>query len=156
MKFLKKFNENKTRNMLKYKNIKFVDVDDWDDLVSQTYGKPYSFQQQEGCQSRGTVNLTIPSDYDNDKKMNDSIPEIVNGDEMGVKFSVWLARDPKQPMQNQKSGGTTGDFYKSAIADLDLNLFWTRNFYPDLQTVANDLYNKGLIESGEYTIDIDW
>jgi hypothetical protein len=75
--------------------------------------------------------------------MNDSIPEIVNGDIMGVKFKTWLDRNPKQPIVDQEF-------------DWDLSLFWERNFYPDIQIVANDLYKKGLIEAGDYIINIDW
>ena len=33
---------------------------------------------------------------------------------------------------------------------------WERNFYPNIQAVANDLYKKGLLETGDYWIDIDW
>ena len=62
---------------------------------------------------------------------------------MGVKFAKWLERDPKQPIKNQQY-------------EWELNLFWIRNFYPNIQTVANDLYKKGLIKKGEYTINIDW
>lgn len=129
---------------LKFSEVKMIDVGDWDDLVRKTYGKPYSFQQQEGCQDRGTRSITIPSESYNED-MNDSIPEEVNGEEMGVKFDVWLARDPKQHLSHYK--GTP---------DLGLNLFWERNFYPNLQTVANDLYAKGLIDAGDYIINIDW
>lgn len=119
-----------------------IEDGDWDALVQETYGRPYTLQQQEGCQDRGNIHLTVPDD-DNDEGMNDSIPEIVNHEEMGVKFAVWLARDPKQPLEGQKY-------------DFDLSLWWDRNFYPDLQTVANDLHAKGLLEAGEYKINIDW
>jgi hypothetical protein len=128
--------------MIKYKNTKVIEDSDWDNLVQETYGKPYHFQQQYGCQNRGVHNLTIPYEA-NDSEMPDSIPEVVNGEEMGVKFSAWLARDPKQPIKNQEF-------------DYQLKLFWERNFYPDIQMVANDLHKKGLIEAGEYTINIDW
>ena len=129
--------------MLKYTNKKIIELRDWDTLVRKTYGKPYSFQQQDGCQQRGSVSITIPETWDNDEEMYDSIPEKINGDEMGVKFAVWLARDPKQ-------------LFESGKDDRFIDLFWERNFYPDLQTVANDLYAKGLIEAGDYSIDIDW
>jgi len=127
-----------------YKNKKVIEVQDWNDLVEKTYGRMYNLQQQEGCQDRGSVNITIPSDS-NDSEMHDSIPEEVNGEEMGVKFAVWLARDPKQPLS-----------CKDREVEWMINLFWKRNFYPDLQTVANDLHKKGLIEAGDYTINIDW
>lgn len=131
--------------VLKYKDKKIIDVDDWDNLVKETYGKPYSFQQQNGCQDRGTVNITIPYLYTLDKEMNDSIPEIINGNKMGVKFDIWLARNPEQRLSDE-------DCQESWCIDI----WWERNFYPDLQTIANDLHKKGLIESGEYSINIDW
>ena len=124
---------------MKTKNVKMISVNDWDNLVADTYKRPYSFQQQDGCKDRGIFNLTIPSKYTEDDSMHDSIPELVNGPEMGVKFKVWLERDPKQLV-----GGRTEE------------LFWDRNFYPDIHTVANDLHEKGLIEAGDYIIKIDW
>ena len=129
--------------MLKFKNKKVIEVSDWDDLVKKTYQKPYSFQQQNGCQSRGTYILEVPSEYSNDEEMHDSIPEEINGEIMGVKFSAWLARDSNQSINGDKT-------------QYVIELFWERNFYPDIETVANDLYKKGLIEAGEYIINIDW
>lgn len=35
--------------MLKYKNVRVISVQDWDDLVEKTYGRPYNLQQQDGC-----------------------------------------------------------------------------------------------------------
>lgn len=64
---------------------------------------------------------------------------------MGVKFKTWLDRDPKKLLKN-----------KDDQNDFSLELFWDRNFYPDVQTVANDLHKKGLIEADDYIIDIDW
>lgn len=125
------------------KSVKILDLSEWDELVSKTYGRVYSFQQQDGCKGRETVYFSVPHTYPGDNGMHDSIPEVVNGEEMGVKFAVWLARDPMQPIPNQKHG-------------YQLELFWERNFYPDFGTVVNDLHEKGLIEAGEYGIDIDW
>jgi len=127
---------------MKIKSKKIISVSDWDDLVTSTYSRPYNFQQQNGCQSRGTVYLNIPSIYADDFE-NNTIPDEINGDMMGVSFTAWLTRDP------QEWNGESGD-------DKWLDLFWERNFYPDLQTVANDLYDKGLIPEGEYGIEIDW
>ena len=118
-----------------------IDVSDWDNLVVETYKRPYSFQQQDGCKDRQRVRLTVPEDaWDYD---NESIPEEVNGEEMGVSFKAWLERDPKQELPNDKNIWS-------------LELFWERNFYPDVQMIANDLHAKGLIEAGDYVIDIDW
>jgi len=132
--------------MLKYKVQKVVNVSDWDKFVEGVYGRRYSFQQQDGCKDRGIVRFSVPLKYYNeseDEEMNDSIPEVINGNEMGVKFAVWLARDPKQPIPGQRD-------------DWQLGLFWDRNFYPNFNTVVNDLYKRGLLEDGEYLIDIDW
>lgn len=128
------------------KNYKVIEVQDWDNLVVETYGRPYRFQQQYGCQDRGLFPITIPSEACDFK--NHTIPEVVNGDEMGVSFKSWLERDP-----NQKLSTSCGMHWSDLS---DLNFFWGRNFYPDIQTVANDLYEKGLIEAGEYSINIDW
>lgn len=124
---------------MKTKSVKIIEVQDWDGLVRDTYGKPYSFQQQDGCRERGHEYLTVPDD-DNDDEMNESIPEEVNGEEMGVKFITWLARDPKQPIPENNY----------------LDMFWERNFYPDINALANDLHKRGLIEEGDYMIDINW
>jgi hypothetical protein len=124
-----------------YKTQKVIDVSDWDALVYETYKRPYSFQQQDGCKERQRVRITIPDhpyDYEQDE-----ILEVVNGDQMGVSFKAWLERDPKQELPTDKNSWSLG-------------LFWERNFYPDVQMIANDLHAKGLIEAGDYVIDIDW
>lgn len=127
--------------MIKTKNVQMIEGSDWDRLVKSTYGKPYSFQQQNGCQDRGTFDLSVPTDWNNDFE-NDSVPDEINGDEMGVSFKAWLARDPEE--WNGKDKWYSKD------------LFWGRNWYPDIQTVANDLHAKGLLPAGEYVINIDW
>jgi len=127
--------------MIKVQNKQVIDVGDWDDLVVNTYGKPYNFQQQDDCKPRGTFDITIPSPACDFK--NDTVPEEINGSEMGVSFAAWLARDPKE---------WNGDPKDQTYIDM----FWERNFYPDVQMVANDLHSKGLIPAGNYVIDIDW
>lgn len=120
-----------------------IDLNEWDLLVSSTYGRPYSFQQQDDCRDRGSYRITIPDEAEDFE--NEAVIEEVNGPEMGVSFAAWLARDPKQKL----SDPTAQEAYC-------LELWWDRNFYPDVQMVANDLHAKGLIEAGTYTIDIDW
>ena len=128
--------------MLKTTTQRFVDVQDFDNLVVETYGKPYSFQQQDGCKSRGVEYFTVPLVHPYDFE-NDTITEVINGNEYGVSFKAWLARDPKE---------WNGDPEDERFLDL----FWDRNFYPSIEVLANDLYSKGLIEAGEYVINIDW
>lgn len=136
--------------MLKYTNRKVIDSFDWDKLVQKTYGKPYCFQQQDGCQSRGIYNITIPQGNIEDYDYNDDdLPTQVNDERMGVSFKTWLNRDSKEGVLDYF------DENKITIDSSSINLFWTRSFYPSLQVIANDLYEKGLIEAGEYIINID-
>ena len=127
---------------LKTKYVKYVQEWDWSEFVSNVYSRPYVLQHQGGCMDRGTVSITVPieSPYDFD---NDTIPEEVNGSTMGVSLKSWLERDPSQPVGEE-------------VEQWAIDLFWERNFYPDLEAVADDLYKKGLLEAGEYVINIDW
>lgn len=131
--------------MLKYSNKKVIEVQDWDDLVQETYGRPYSFQQQDGCKDRGIYQFEIPNKWGVEDFENNSIPEKVNGDEMGVSFKAWLERDPKQKLSNPEDQDSWS-----------INLWWKRNFYPHVDMIIEDLHKKGLIEAGDYLINIDW
>ncbi len=125
---------------MKTRTEKIIDVCEWDKLVTETYGRPYAFQQQEGCQPRGVHRFTVPDEAEDID--NDSVSEI-DGQKMGVSFALWKARDPKAHVNG-------------CSEEWEIELFWKRYFYPDLQTVANDLHAQGKLDAGEYTIDIDW
>ena len=127
---------------LKFKTEKIISVQNWDALVQKTYGRIYSFQQQDGCKDRGLFRFSVPNSETCDFE-NNSIVEEVNGPDQGISFKAWLERDPKQKIPNQQY-------------NWELSLFWSRNFYPEFQMVANDLNSKGLLPDGEYAIDIDW
>jgi len=130
---------------VKVTTVKMIEVQDWDEAVISTYGKPYSFQQQDGCKDRGVESITVPTEaYDYE---NGSVPEVVNHNEMGVSFSAWLKRDPNEPLVSEK--GEREDSF-------GVELWWQRNFYPSVEMIANDLHEKGLLEAGEYSINIDW
>lgn len=128
---------------MKTRTEKVIDVGDWDELVEKTYGRIYSFQQQDGCKERGREYITVPDSPEDYK--NDTVIEKVNGSKMGVSFDAWLARDPKQKLD--------ADNWDSPSA---IDMWWGRNFYPHVSMVANDLHSRGLLEAGDYTIDIDW
>ncbi len=133
---------------LKIRTVKQITVQDWDDFVIKVYGKPYSFQQQDGCKDRGHDSIWIPDDREDidgweDDCENTQIPFGVNGEEMGVTFETWLNTSPE-------------DTLKHFDSDWENDLFWQRNFYPDLHMIAKDLYLRGLIEPDEYDILIDW
>lgn len=132
---------------IKYKTPKVIECSDWDDLIIETYDKSYCFQQQDDCQPRGNHRITIENKPYNKEEdpYPDSIPFEINGSIMGVSFETWLKtteEDINKKMPETYPGSN--------------NLFWDRNFYPDLQIIANDLCHKGLIEPGEYVIEIDW
>lgn len=130
--------------MLKTTKVNMVEVRDWDELVSDHYGRVYHFQQQDGCKERGMFEFSVPYEYEEDYE-NDTVPEIVNHDQVGVSFSAWLSRDPEQNLTNK---GDEDNF--------SLDLWWRRNFYPDVSMIIEDLHKKGIIEEGEYIINIDW
>lgn len=128
--------------MIKITTKQMIDVSDWDDLVEKTYGKKYCFQQQDNCKERQLVDITVPETHPYDYE-NAAIPEKINGDKMGVSFAAWLARDPKE------WNGTPEDARH-------IDMFWERNFYPNIDMIINDLHAKGLLTDGEYSINIDW
>ncbi len=115
---------------MEIRSVKMIDSFAWDRLVQDTYGRVYCYQQQNGCRDRGTFELTIPA-------------SVEEGTEGSVDFLIWLERDPKEPIPHQEH-------------DFELEIFWEREFYPDIQSIANDLHSKGLIEADEYIINIDW
>lgn len=130
--------------------VTFIELREWNELVRKTYGKVYDFQQQDGCKMRGTESFTIPeniSDLELEDYENDTVPEIVNHEEMGVSFKAWLERDPATPLPNK---------LKSSIKDYSTELWWQRNFYPHLTMLVADLHKRGILKSGEYVINIDW
>lgn len=112
--------------------VNMVDLRSLNNFVTQTYGRPYNFQQQDGCRSRGLFYFTVPDKYPIDFK-NDTVPDEVNKNEMGVSFAAWLACDLKM-----------------------LKHVWERSFYPDISMIVNDLHQRGLIDAGSYCVDIDW
>jgi hypothetical protein len=124
---------------MNFTQVKLMDVGDWDQLVMDTYGRTYCFQQQDDCKSRVIYRITVPVQYPYDYK-NDTIPEEVNGEDMGVSFKAWLARDPEAPIPETQF----------------LDMFWNRNFYPHADMIANDLHARGLLGAGQYIIKIDW
>ena len=128
---------------MKLKIKKTIEVREWNKVVAETYKRPYHLQQQDNCMDRGSFSISIPSESPHDFDGRKSVPEIVNGREIGVSFKAWLDRDPKQKLINQKY-------------DDQLELWWHRTFYPDIEMVANNLHALGLLDAGEYDIEIDW
>lgn len=131
--------------MIKFDTKKIISASDFDKLVQETYGRPYSFQQQDGCKERGNYPISVPCTNPYDYE-NDTVPEVINHEEMGVSFKVWLERDPTQKLS------TATDWNK----DYGLVMWYERNFYPSEEMIVNDLYEKGLLDAGQYEIKVDW
>lgn len=134
---------------MKIRKVNMISVQDWDNLVQSVYGRPYSLQQQDGCKSRGIEEVTVPISIDPIANEDDGWTEDKEDVNYGINFPTavslprWLERDPSKPLKNQEY-------------DWQLSLWWDRNFYPRLDDIAQDLYNKGHLEAGDYTIAIDW
>jgi len=122
--------------MLKFNTTRYVRVQDWDDLVTVTYGRRYNFQQQ-GYKDRGTMHFDVPEvwdgEYDEAEYLDEDMPT----------FAEWLARDPKTPTPNRKH-------------EWEDEFWWDREFYPQFESVLRDLSIRGLVEPGEYVLVIDW
>jgi hypothetical protein len=128
------------------KQVFILDSDQLDGLVEQTYGKPYCFQQQDGCKNRGSLErFILPIEHSYDFKYTE-IPEKVNGDVMGVSFEAWLARDISQKLNSDDPWDR----------EHGLSLFWNRNFYPHPEMIMSDLNKRGILPDGDYVINIDW
>ncbi|TXH11421.1 MAG: hypothetical protein E6R04_02225 [Spirochaetes bacterium] len=128
---------------LKFETINTITHQNWNEFVQKVYGRPYNFQQQDGCKDRGTYSFEVCDGFDPYDFENDTIPEKVNGPEMGVSFRAWIERDPKQEIEDGKESYV-------------LELWWFRNFYPCVDMVIDDLRKRGLLENGNYMIVIDW
>jgi hypothetical protein len=155
-----------TRAMkLKATHLVVIDDNDWDELITQVYSKPYCLQQQGKCRSRGFIEFTPFNEWNDDElNAHKSIPEVLNGGETGIAFDVWLSRDPKEPLNPTKLEFNTAIYpYKDISMDdyckdsKNITDFWVGSFYPCLQSLADDLCNKGILEKGvKYAIKIDW
>lgn len=146
--------------------IKQIDCSEWDRVVKETYGKPYCFQQQDGCKSRGVEWVsTDMGEWDEEDDDVDTIPELINGEKMGVSFQTWLNRDPLTPLNptdeelkkcGYYNGKTEEEKFDWCSSESHRKLFWYRNFYPSADIIAHDLCKRGLLEPGDYQINIDW
>ena len=127
------------------KNVIFVSDSEWDKLVNETYGKPYELQQQQNdCYENGSrIEFEVPfsSSEPYSKFENATLPYEINGEKMGVSLESWVATDEDSFPYGYK---------------YEKDLWYGRNFYPHYEEIANDLYNKGLLQAGNYVIDISW
>lgn len=133
---------------IKFSKAKIIELKDWDDAVQEFYEKPYSFQQQDGCKGQGVYRFSVPSDDSPYDFENDTVEEKVNSREMGVSFEAWLKRDFTQPLKNETSEEREDPWA--------IELWWHRNFYPHIDMIVKDFYEKEILKKGDYIILIDW
>lgn len=126
---------------LEYQNLRVIENYKWSEFISSVYNLPYNYQQQNECQNTN-FEFNIPNDLEEEDLGSDSIPYEVNGKDECVKFDVWV---------NSK----LEDISKNFEYESDAVIFYNRNFYPSIFQILNDLYNRGLIEEGDYLIRID-
>ena len=129
-----------------------VNHNDWNKFITEVYGKPYNFQQQDGCRSRGVYDFSLPFDfelYDEEEDFLDFVDRTdFNKNQSCVKFSVW--KDEKVKYKDPDKTVFYQDEYE------DERLYWVRAFYPNLYTLLDDLYKKGLLEDGDYELVVSW
>jgi len=134
-----------------------IDVSDFNNFVQEVYGRMYNYQQQDGCQPRGTMKFTVPQQWEAEDFEATTNPMVINGDEMGVSFKTWLETDPDIPVFGDRWDEKQGkSVFKETTEKTDQRFVWTRNFYPCVDMIIEDLYEKGLIDEGEYCLEIDW
>lgn len=129
---------------LNLKKVSLIEDGEWSEFVSGIYKRPYCFQQQEGRRPRGIYEFKVPVDNPFDYR-NEKIPETASTNKFGVSFKSWLERDPNSKLKTKKDDNPES-----------LEMWWHRSFCPDCEMIMDDLYKRGLLEEGEYVINIDW
>lgn len=122
--------------MLQYKIVKLIDNSDFDQLVQDTYKKPYRIQQTEGCLERQCFSFKANKDLNFAEDLPKNVEFDYEGE--GVDFETWV-----------NTPYTETDDYR-------VNLFWERSFHPYFNDLVLDLCKKGLIKEGEYSMKISW
>lgn len=141
---------------LKIEDYKVVYDGEWSRFVSEVYGRPYDLQQQDGGMSRCHLYVEVPvAPEDIEIFKEDCLGDISPCDEksMCVDFERWLSRDPEQLVPDDV---VRQDCSWVENKRFNTDLWWERNFYPHIDILANDLYEKGFLPAGQYLILVDW
>ena len=105
---------------------------EFSDLVRQTFERPYSLQQQGDMHSQESfVRFDVPADREEEEHWQ------------AVSMEEWLAATPPDPE----------DRSMEAFTD---RLRWDREFYPQLDSVANELHARGQLDAGTYVLHVWW
>ena len=132
---------------MKIEKLNVISDANWSRFVSETYGRPYwfSYQRWRDQGEKGLYRFTLPLEdiEEFDEHGECDVEDIPKPKWFGVKFEYWLERDPKKPLVGQTK-------------DEQLEDWWENSFYPSHEVIANDLFNKGILEAGDYAIGVDW
>ncbi len=142
---------------LKIETWQVIHETEFSKLVEETYGRPYQLQQQEPMMGQNEVRHVVVPSTNTFNGQNDPT------------FEQWLKRSVNEPVPDP-----TGEMWEKFYAEnpdqgtytprddarlpggLTHELWWTRDFYPPLEEVLNDLHRRGLIAEGEYHIEAWW
>lgn len=169
-------------SQLKIKTWKIIDESEFSELVSTIYGRPYRLQQQgEMIGNDATYPIDVPNDFaamDEDhresrewERASGAATKYEHIDPVEYPtFQEWLDRDVNEPVPD----ASTDFWVKHSNEDPQIpkpyippaedrlpgglihDLWWTRNFFPPLGEVINDLHKRGLLQEGEYRIHAWW
>ncbi|TDP29888.1 hypothetical protein [Nocardia ignorata] len=120
------------------RTVTLIHESEFSKLVTETYGRPYRFQQQDGCRwGQDTVYL-----FD--------VPHPEGGWESIEEFRGCYAEGV--PTVEEWANTPIGDYEHSWQTELH----WRREFYPPFEAVIDDLHARGLIDAGSYGLHIWW
>lgn len=115
------------------KTVTLIDEGEFSRLVSKTYQRPYSFQQQGSMMGQDTIwEFSLPLRYEPD-------------DEYG--YNDW-------------EGPSLLEWCTTPIGEFDsewkAKLHWHREYYPEFEAVIDDMHKRGLIPDGDYALHVQW
>ncbi|WP_040828909.1 hypothetical protein [Nocardia jiangxiensis] len=114
------------------KTVTLINERDFSALVTKTYQRPYSFQQQGNMMGQDTIHeFSLPLEYEFD-----------DDDDYG-----WNG-----PSLLEWCTAPLGEFEYKWQRDMH----WHREYYPEFEAVITDLYARGLIPAGDYALHISW
>ena len=102
---------------------------EFSNLVRQTFERPYSLQQQGDMHSQESfIRFDVPAELEWEHEPS---------------LETWLATTPPDPEDHSMAAFTN-------------RLRWDREFYPDLQDIANELHARGQLDAGTYVLHVWW
>jgi hypothetical protein len=124
---------------LKIEDVKLIWESELSELVTKTYGRPYSLQQQDEMMAQDTIlRVRVPEGLE---PWNESYDENPEGYTPLPTLARWAATET--PAEHRFPS------YRE-------EMWWHRNFYPCRDEVLGDLHDKGLLPAGDYVIHCWW